>query len=105
MLGFVRVLYELGIDWRKNKMTLLIDLSERSFENEYFVNSTFSAIKPIFPQKNIQIFDLFKISPKVIKKIDNFQPEFIGRYPYAFTQLALCRNKGFGKNIHPRYKQ
>jgi phenylacetate-coenzyme A ligase PaaK-like adenylate-forming protein len=83
-------------------MTLLIDLSERSFENQYFVNSTFSAIKPIFSQKNIQIFDLFDTSSDVVKKIDKFQPEFIGGYPFAFIQLALLRNKGFGKNINPR---
>ena len=102
MLGFVRALNEYDVDWRKTKMSLLIDLSESSFENEYFVNSTFSAIKPIFSQKNIQIFDLFDTSVEVIKKIDDFNPEFIGGYPFAFLHLAMLKNKGYGKNIRPK---
>ncbi|UCF49096.1 MAG: phenylacetate--CoA ligase family protein [Thermoplasmatales archaeon] len=102
MLGFVRALNEYGIDWRKTKMSLLIDLSERSFENEYFINSIFSAIKPLFSEKNIQIFDLFSISEKVIKKIDQFQPEFIGGYPFALIRLAMLKERGLGKNIAPR---
>lgn len=102
MLGFVRALNEYEIDWKKTKMSLLIDLSDRSFENEYFINSIFTSIRPIFSQKNIQIFDLFKTSANVIKKIEKFQPEFIGGYPYALIQLALLRNKGYGKNISPR---
>lgn len=102
MLGFVRALKMYDINWRKAKMTLLIDLSERSFENEYIVNSTFSAIKPIFSLKNIQIFDLFDTSTDVVKKIDEFRPEFIGGYPFALIQLALLKEKGFGKNIIPR---
>ena len=102
MLGFVRALNEYDIDWKKTKMSLLIDLSERSFENEYFINSIFSSIRPIFSQKNIQIFDLFKTSADVIKKIEEFQPEFIAGYPYALIQLAILRNKGYGKNISPR---
>lgn len=102
MLGFIRALNEYDIDWKKTKMSLLIDLSERSFENEYFINSIFSSIRPIFSQKNIQIFDLFKTSANIIKKIEEFQPEFIGGYPFALIQLALLRNKGYGKNISPR---
>jgi len=102
MLGFIRAFKEYDIDWRKTKMSLLLDLSERSFENEYFVNSIFPTIKPLFPQKNIQIFDLFGITPEVIKKIDDFQPEFIGAYPFAMIQLAILKKKGYGKNINPK---
>jgi phenylacetate-CoA ligase len=103
MLGLLRALNEHDINWKKTKMSLLIDLSERSFENEYFINSIFNIIKPMFKQKNIQIFDLFNTSAEVIKKIDEFQPDFIAGYPYAFNQLLLLRGKGFGENIHPRY--
>jgi len=102
MLGIVRALKEYDVDWKKTKMCLLIDLSERSFENEYFINSIFPVIKPIVSQKNIQIFDLFDISSDAIKKIEKFQPEFIGGYPYALIQLAILKNKGYGKNISPR---
>jgi phenylacetate-CoA ligase len=102
MMGLLRALKEYNVDWRKTKMSLLIDLSERSFENEYFINSIFSAIKPLFPQNNIQIFDLFKTSKEVIKKIEEFQPEFIAGYPYAFIQLTILKNKGYGKRISPK---
>lgn len=102
MLGFIRAFKEYDVDWRKTKMSLLLDLSERSFENEYFVNSIFPTIKPIFPQKNIQIFDLFGITPEVIRKIDDFQPEFIAGYPFAMIKLAILKKKGYGKNINPK---
>ncbi|GAJ01016.1 unnamed protein product, partial [marine sediment metagenome] len=49
MLGFVRVLKEWDIDWRKTKMSLLLDLTENSFENEYIINSIFSSAKPLIP--------------------------------------------------------
>jgi phenylacetate-coenzyme A ligase PaaK-like adenylate-forming protein len=83
-------------------MSLLIDLSDRSFENEYFINSTFSAIKPLFSEKKIQIFNLFSISEKIVEKIDKFQPEFIGGYPFALIKLAILKERGYGKNISPR---
>ena len=102
MIGFKRALNEYDVNWRKTKMSLLIDLSERSYENEYFINSTSSAIKPLFSQKNIQIFDLFKTSAETVKRIDEFQPEFIAGYPFALLQLAILKNKGFGKNIRPK---
>jgi len=101
MLGFVRAFKEYHVDWKKTKMSLFIDLSERSFENEYFINSIFPSIKTIFPQKNIQFFDLFNITSDIVNKIDAFQPDFIAGYPYALVQLAIFRKKGFGKNINP----
>jgi phenylacetate-CoA ligase len=101
MLGFIRAFKVYSIDWRKTKMSLFLDLSERSFENEYFVNSIFPTIKPIFSQKNIQIYDLFTITPEVVKKIDNFRPEFIAGYPFSMIQLAIFKKKGYGKNINP----
>lgn len=102
MLGFVRALREYGVDWRKTRMSLLIDLSENSFENSYFIQSIFSALKPVISQKNMQIFDLFSDPLKVITEIDKFQPKFIAGYPFAFIQLAIFKKRGYGKNIAPQ---
>lgn len=102
MLGFVRAFREYGVDWRKTRMSLLIDLSENSFENTYFIKSIFSALKPVISQKNMQIFDLFSDPMNVIPEIDKFQPEFIAGYPYAFIQLAIFKKRGYGKNIAPQ---
>jgi len=102
MLGFIRALREYGVDWRKTRMSLLIDLSENSFENGYFIKSIFSALRPVISQKNMQIFDLFSDPKNVIPEIDKFQPEFIVGYPFAFIQLAIFKKRGYGKNIAPQ---
>jgi len=102
MLGLVRALNEYGVDWRKTKMSLFLDLTDRSFENGYIIGSIFPALKFIFSHKNIQIFNLFEITSEVINKVDKFQPEFIAGYPYAIYQLTQYKNKGFLKNIRPK---
>jgi phenylacetate-CoA ligase len=102
MLGLVRALNEYGVDWRKSRMSLFLDLTDRSFENGYFIGSIFPALKFLFSHKNIQIFDLFGITPEVINKVDKFQPEFIAGYPYAIYQITQYKNKGFLKNIRPK---
>ena len=102
MLGFVRAFREYGVDWRKTRMSLLIDLSENSFENRYFIQSIFSALRPVISQKNMQIIDLFSDPETVIPEIDKFQPEFIVGYPFAFIQLAIFKKRGYGENIAPQ---
>ena len=102
MLGFVRVLKEWDIDWRKTKMSLLLDLTENSFENEYIINSIFSSAKPLIPTRNIQIIDILDPPLDIIRQIECFQPEIIIGYPFVIIQLAVLKSKGYGKNITPR---
>jgi phenylacetate-CoA ligase len=102
MIGFVRALNEHQINWYKTRITLLIDLTENSFENEYFLNSVFSFIKPFFSLRNFQILDVLDDPEKVAKKIEEFSPEVIIGYPFMLIPLASLKKKGFLENIHLR---
>lgn len=103
MLGFVRAFQEHNINWKKTKMTLLFDLSENSFENEYLLNSIFSSAKFLVSTNKMQIIDILDSPLEIIKKIDKFQPEVIIGYPFVIIQLNILKSKGFGRNIKPRY--
>lgn len=102
LLGYVRVLREHEVNWRKTKITLVVDLSENSAEREYLINGIIPCLKPFFSFKNIQIFNTYDNSRRIIKKINEFQPEFIGGYPGMLRQLAVLKEKGLGKQIQPK---
>jgi len=102
MLSLIRTMKEYDVRWNKTKMALILDLSENSFENAYFVNSISSFIKPFFRQNNMQIFDQKISNIDLIKKIENFRPELLAGYPFSINELALLKKSGYGKNLNPR---
>jgi len=103
MLGFRRALLAHGIPWQKTRMSLLLDLSENSFENEYFLQSILATMRRIMPLKQIQILDIRRPPEDLIEQIDHFQPELILGYPFVVIQLATLKNRGYGKNITPKW--
>ncbi|MCX6663962.1 MAG: hypothetical protein NTZ75_06905 [Euryarchaeota archaeon] len=102
MLGFVRILREHEIDWKRTRIALLLDLSVNSFENGYFLTSVFPSIKPLTSLKNIHVFDIRAAPSELIKKLNVFQPEAIIGYPFVLIQLAYLRENGYGRTITPR---
>lgn len=102
LLGYVRVLREHNINWRKTKITIIADLTENSAERRYLTDGMIPRLKLFFSLKNMQIFHTYDDAKKLIKEINSFQPDFIGGYPGMIRQLALLKKKGFGKNIWPR---
>ena len=103
MLGFRRALLEHDIPWQKTRMSLLLDLSENSFENEYFLQTTLSTMKRIIPLRQLQILDILSPPKDLIEHINRFEPEVILGYPFVILQLATLKMKGFGKNIAPKW--
>jgi phenylacetate-CoA ligase len=102
MLGLIRTMKEYDINWRKTKMSLLLDLTDNSFEEAYFVNSVSSFIRPFFSQKNMKVFNQLEQPLDLIKKIEEFRPELLAAYPSMVNELALLKIRGFGKNLNPR---
>jgi phenylacetate-CoA ligase len=102
MLGFVRILREHEINWKRTKIALLLDLSVNSFENGYFLTSVFPSIKPLISLKNMQVFDIRSPPSELIEKLNVFQPEVIIGYPFVLIQLAYLKENGYGRNITPR---
>lgn len=102
LLGYIRVIKEHNVDWRKTKMTVLVDLCENSVERNYLTDGIIPILQPFFSFDNMQIFDTYGDAEELIKKINSFQPEFLGGYPGMLRQLAILKKKGCGDNIQPR---
>jgi phenylacetate-coenzyme A ligase PaaK-like adenylate-forming protein len=103
MLGFRRALLEHHIPWQKTRMSLLLDLSENSFENEYFIHSILSTAKRIIPTNHFQILDILHSPIDLIQQINHFEPEVILGYPFVLIQLATLKNRGYGEKVAPKW--
>jgi len=102
LLGFIRELRECGVNWRKTKMTVIADITPHAVEEAYLCGSVMPYLKKFFSFKNMQVLHVGENPEILIKKIDDFQPEFLGGYPGVMRALAVLKRKGFGKNIHPK---
>ena len=95
LMGFVREIREYGINWRKDRMSIIADLTPRAIEEAYLVRGI------PFKFKNMQILHVGEDVEKLIEKIDAFKPKFIGGYPGVLRAIAILKRKGYGKNIEP----
>ncbi|HID26009.1 MAG TPA: phenylacetate--CoA ligase family protein [Thermoplasmata archaeon] len=102
LLGYLRTLKEHGINWKKDKIVLLLDLRRNSAERKYLNEGVIPSFKPFISFDNMRIYSFRVDSKKLIKELDGFQPDFIGGYTGKLVHLALLREKGFGKNIAPK---
>ncbi len=102
LLGFIRELKECGVNWRKTKMTVIADVTPHAVEEAYLCGSVIPYLKKFFSFKNMQVLHVGENPEILIKKIDDFQPEFLGGYPGVMRALAVLKRKGYGKNIHPK---
>jgi len=102
MISLIRTMKEYNVKWNKTRMALVLDLTENSFENAYFVNSVSSFIKPFFRQKNMRIFDQKESKKELIKQIEDFQPDLLAGYPFLINELALLKKSGYGDKLNPK---
>ena len=101
--GFARELKAYGGNWRKSKVLLVIDLSPGSAEHTFFTRSTIPFLRTFSSLKNIKYLHMGEKPEDLIKKINEFQPEFIGSDPNILRQLAYLKNNGYGEDITPNY--
>ena len=102
LLGYLRTFKEHDINWRKDKIALIVDLRSESAERKYLNEGIFPSFKPFISFDNIQVFDFSKNADKMIKNLNKFQPDFIGGYVGKLVHLALLKGEGLGKNLNPR---
>ena len=103
LMGFIREIREYNINWRKDKMTIIADLTPGSAEEAYLNQTAIPNLKPFFSMNNMQLLHVGENVEKMIEKIDAFKPKFIGGYPGVLRALAVLKRKGYGKNIEPEY--
>ena len=95
MMGFLRELKEYEVNWRKDKLSIIADLTPRAIEEAYLKKAM------LFKFNNIQILHVGEDVKKLIEKIDRFKPKFIGGYPGVLRTMAILKKRGYGKNISP----
>ncbi|HHO57460.1 MAG TPA: phenylacetate--CoA ligase family protein, partial [Thermoplasmatales archaeon] len=103
LMGFIREIREYDISWRKDRMTVIADLTPGSAEEAYLNQTAIPNLRPFFSMNNMQLLHVGENVEKMIEKIDAFNPKFIGGYPGVLRALAVLKKKGYGKNIEPEY--
>ncbi|RLF60988.1 MAG: hypothetical protein DRN25_01435 [Thermoplasmata archaeon] len=88
LVGLIRVLKEHGIDWRKDRLALIVDLGKGSAEERY-LGSVFSAFKGLFSFRNFQILNTYDEPRELFRKLKKFNPSFIGGYSGMLSRLAI----------------
>jgi len=102
LFGYIRMLREYDINWRKDKITIIGDFAPHTVESGYISKGLFAKMQNSYLFRNIQWLDTNEKPDLIIKKINSFKPDFLGAYTGMLGHLALLKEKGFGKNINPR---
>jgi len=102
LFGYIRMLREYDINWRKDRLTIIGDFAPHTVESGYINRGIFSKTQKSSLFKNIQWLDTNDKPEEIIEKINNFKPDFLGGYVGMLGHLALLKEKGSGKDINPR---
>ncbi|UCF50082.1 MAG: phenylacetate--CoA ligase family protein [Thermoplasmatales archaeon] len=102
LFGYIRSIREHGIDWRKDKLTIIADFAPHTVESGYIHKGLQPRLSSNLFFKNMQWLNTNDPPEKVIEEINKFKPDFIGGYVGMLGHLALLKEKGFGKDISPR---
>jgi len=102
LFGYIRMLKEYGINWRKDKLTIIGDFSPHTVESGYINRGILPRIENSYIFKNIQWLDTNRRPEDLIKEINSFKPDFLGAYVGMLGHIALLKDKGLGEDINPR---
>lgn len=102
LFGYIRVIREHGCRWTRDRLTIIVDLSENSIESEYLTSWVVPGLKPVFNFDNIQIFNTYDKAENIVDRINRFKPEYMIGYPGMLRHLAILKRKGFADNIQPK---
>ncbi|KYK29965.1 hypothetical protein AYK20_09420 [Thermoplasmatales archaeon SG8-52-1] len=100
---YIRILREYGINWRKDKLTVIGDFAPHTIGSGYTKKGLFTDLNNERFFSNMQWLDTNDEPSKVIKEVNLFNPDFIGGYPGMLGHLALLKENGYGDNINPKY--
>jgi phenylacetate-CoA ligase len=101
--AYIRILREYGISWKKDRITIIADFAPHTIGTGYIKKGLFSNLNNNRFFSNMQWLNTNDEPSKVIKEVNQFKPEFIGGYPGMLGHLALLKEKGYGKDINPKY--
>ena len=102
LILYLRELRNYGFNWYTSKISLIANFYPQTGPTQMFESGAESNLGPFFSLKNYQYLNADDDLVELIKKIDEFKPEFIVGFPGPLRHFALLRKKGYGKNINPK---
>lgn len=102
LFGFLREIQEYGVRWRKTRMSVIADIADHAVEEAYLQGGVMPAIRKLLPLDNLQILHVGDDPRDLIRRIDAFEPAFLGGYPGVLRALAVLKRRGYGEHIAPR---
>ena len=102
LILYVRELKYYGMRWNKSRISIIGNFYQQTALTRYFASGAEPSLKPFFSFKNIQLLNADDDLKEMIKRLDDFKPEFIIGFPGPLRHLALLKKEGYGKNVEPR---
>lgn len=101
LFGYLRTVYEHGLHWRKNRLSIIGDFAPHTAETGYVKRGLLpkSWFGKLFD--TIQWLDTNDSPEHVLEKLNRFQPDFIGGYTGMLGHLAVLKTQGDGQQISP----
>ncbi|PNX49510.1 MAG: hypothetical protein BV457_01440 [Thermoplasmata archaeon M9B1D] len=97
----IRALREHEINWRKDRLTIIADLTPHTIESGFITRGLLGNLSSSF-FKNMQWLNTNDKPQEMIKEINSFKPDFLGGYPGMLGHLALLKEQGYGEKINPK---
>jgi phenylacetate-CoA ligase len=101
--AYIRILREYGINWRKDRLTIIGDLAPHTIGTSFTERGLFANLNNTTYFSNMQWLNTNDKPLEIIKEVNKFKPDFIGGYPGTLGHLALLKEKGHGYDINPKY--
>jgi len=102
LFWYIRILKNHGIDWRKDKLSIIGDFATHTIGSAYITRGILKNLNSNYFFSNMQWLNTNDAPIEVCKELNRFQPDFIGGYVGMLGHLAILKEKGYGDNIKPR---
>ncbi len=102
LLGYLRTIREYGVNWWRDRLTVIGDFAPHTAETGYVRRGVFN--NPLFSSvfKRVQWLDTNSKPEDVIRRLNEFKPDFIGGYVGMLGHLAVLKKQGLGREVNPR---
>ena len=97
----IRAIKEHGINWRKDKLTIIADMAPHTIESG-FINKGLLGNLGYSYFKNMQWLNTNEKPADLIDTINSFSPDFLGGYPGMLGHLALLKEQGHAEKLNPK---
>jgi phenylacetate-CoA ligase len=102
LFWYIRVLRNHGINWRKERLSIIGDFAPHTIGSGYIKRGVLSNLNSSGFFKNMQWLNTNDDPFEVMKEVNKFKPDFLGGYVGMLGHLALLKEKGYGTDVNPR---